>query len=282
MLLGLWCLIAELSPFGDYANWGFALALLGVDDLTLGVAWIFGSVPGGAFCFSVIVSSIIYLLRRYMEIYHPDPRVKEVDDESKPATPVFLASESQDCKNLFIHPIAFVVYILMLIYGFGNVYQTFAPYPGMFYQRPIVQFAPETVQMSCLINGTLNSTIDHLTSNGRNSKLVFWSEQSVSVDNEEEFLTKAKEISKLFNVYLGLTYKLNSSTPRYLTRSMFTLIAPPIENSRNSTATIGFRYQKANPVPYVEQTVEPGPETISFVDTPFGRIGGSMCVFFYF
>lgn len=278
---GFWCIMSYFSPFGDYGNWGFALSLLGIDSLTLGVTFLFGAISGGAFCFSVAVSSLVYLLRRYVEIYYPDPHVK--NPAIKPATPVFLASDTEDCKNLFTHPIACFLYFIVVVYSFGNLYQTFGPYPTMFYQTPIAMYAPQTVQMSCLINGTIPSTIHHMRTSGSESKFVIWSEESISIsaDDESLLLEQGKAVSKNHSVYLGIAYQLQIDSPPYTSRNMFTLIVPPSENSTN--ARIGFRYQKTNTIPFIESLVEPGPEVgISYVDTPYGRIGGSICFDFDF
>jgi hypothetical protein len=225
-----------------------------------------------------MVSAFIYCLRRHTEIYYPVPETIQDDEDSvqpKPVSPLFLSSDSQDIRNIYTHPITFVVYILVLIYGFGSAYQTFAPYPGRFYQRPTFEFAPPTVQMSCLVNGDLASTAHHLNTTGIYSKFVIWSEQSMNVDDEGAFLEEAKQLSSRTGVYLGLAYRMKSSSPRYQNRDMFTLVVPP-SNSAGNQSSIGFRYQKAYPVPFLEQHVQPGPQSIAYVDTPYGRIGGSM------
>ena len=281
---GLWVFLARLSPFGDFGNWGYALALMGLDDLTLGVTWTAGAIPGGAFVFGMIISSILYLMRRFLEIYYPEDIPAPPSDFEPSVSKKQLMSDRTDIRLFFFHPIAFVVYIFALTYSFGNIYSNFAPTPRMFYEAPLQYFAPEKVHFSCLVNGSLNSTVEHLSYGGVKPKFIIWSEASVNVYDQPAFLESAMGISEKYSVYLGLSYKLffnMSSQAKYDSTSVFTLIVPP--SSNGTKASVGFSYQKAKVVPGLEDKVKPSDEKyVPYIDTPYGRIGAAIGMDFNF
>ena len=257
---GTWAFVGRVSPFGDFFNWGISLGLIGIDDLTVGVTWLFGAVPGGCFVMGMIVSCFLYSMRRYFEVCYP---LEPVNEQQVSLTPPPLAKIT-DIRIPFLHPSLLCVYIMALIFGFGS-----------FYQYPIANWAPETVRMSCLVNGTFASTITHMETTGLKSEFVIWSEKSVVVNDENEFLKEGLQLSKRYGKYLGLSYIVPlPAGGRYTEQNKFALLIPPRDNQ--SDATIGFIQQKVHPVPFIEAGSQPGPRTFQYVDTPYGRVGGAI------
>ncbi|KAI3661744.1 hypothetical protein MP638_003752 [Amoeboaphelidium occidentale] len=281
MWSGFWCFLSRVSPIGDYFSWGYALAFLDVDQLTLASSWAVGSIAGGCILSALFVTCSLYIVRRYCEIYLPQPpdniKTKSIDHSK-------LKSENDDLKFVWIHSVTVAMYIAFLLFTFGGIYRTFGPDATMFFQNPLAEIAPQTVKISCLIDGSLNSTITHLQTTGSRSKIVLWSEGSQNIQESREgaFLQRARDISSVYDVYLGLAYTvtLNSSRDGYTTRNMFTLIAPPTQ--LRSPATITLTQQKMHPIPKSEQDTEPGDLELKIAETPYGRIGAAIGIDFNF
>lgn len=117
---GVWSLMNRVSPFGRVGNWGYAVALMGIDNFTMGVTWSVGAVAGGAYAFAVIVSAFCYLSRRYVEVYHSD-RIERLSGQARPAP--FLVAPKKHVRSFFTHPVMFIFYFAMIFYGFGSIYQ---------------------------------------------------------------------------------------------------------------------------------------------------------------
>jgi hypothetical protein len=267
---GVWSFVGRVSPFGDFFNWGTALAIVGVDDLTVGVTWLFGAIPGGCLVLGTIVSTLLYCLRRYFEVCHP--KGDQQDYATSVTPPPY--TRIRDIRIPFLHPALLVVYIMSLIFGFGSIYRKFAPQSEMFFQTPINEWAPETVQMSCLINGSYASTINHLETGGKRSKFVIWSERSASVANESVFLQQGLSLAATYKVYLGVSYTLRGEKSQDNIRNRFALLAPPSGN--RTQAEIALIQQKVHPVPLTERNSEPGPRYFEHYDTPYGRVGAAI------
>lgn len=96
-------------------------------------------------------------------------------------------------------------------------------------------------------------------------------------------LRQAAALAVQHQVYLGITYQLfNPGSPTSPTdpeadaategpyTNVFTLLRPD--------GTVGFRYAKRHPVPVVEADAVAGhSKAPPYVDTPWGRVGGSIC-----
>jgi hypothetical protein len=268
---GAWTFIGRVSPFGDFFNWGVALALIGVDDLTVGVTWMFGALPGGCFVTAVLVSCFLYCIRRYFEVCYPmEPPTPNPDSFTPPPL-----EKITDIRIPFLHPILLMVYAFAVFFGFGSVYRQFAPSAGQFYQNPLSFWAPSTVQMSCLINASYPTTVTHMETAGIDSTFVMWSADSVTVNDEQQFLNDGLRLSTRYGKYLGVSYVVPvTNSSRYTMQEKFALLVPPTGNQTN--ATIGFVQQRIHPMPIIDSGSEPGPRTFQYIDTPYGRVGGAI------
>ena len=293
--------------FGDFGNWHASLSLLGWEPLTVGATWTLGAVSGGNFVMALLAVSLVMAWEWCSSGSGRCGRVgggrggrdDNDDDDKYDGVTIFKRNDPQQFVPLVIqdqryreekrpsrhrdhHWIPAV--LLLLFFTVGSMYLSFAPHVESFYQRPIEMFAPKTLQVSCLIKGSLTTTVEHLQGPGRDSKLVVWSESSTYVLNETEFLEQARTISQRFNVTLGLAYSARYRVSNYHTQNKFVLITPNPSNHnhntapRNDSSTIALRYQKTHPVPQVEDTVEPGSGDIPVVQTWFGRVGAAMYV----
>ena len=134
---------------------------------------------------------------------------------------------------------------------------------------------PPTVQVSCLVNASIEATTNHLLTTGSGSKVVLWSESSLAVNNDSALIEAGKVVSRRFGVYLGMAYNLRiPQMGTYEYQNMFTLIEPPGING-STTATVAIRYQKAHPLALIESISQPSPgkPDFPFVNTPFGKMG---------
>lgn len=64
---GIWSALARIAPTGDFGNWGYALSLIGIDSLTLGVTWFFGAISGGSYVFAICVACLIFIFKKYLK-----------------------------------------------------------------------------------------------------------------------------------------------------------------------------------------------------------------------
>ena len=272
----LWTLIWMLdyhyfnTQFGDFGNWHVALSLSGLEPLTLGATWLFGAVAGGNFVISLMVSLIVTRLMKTHQITSFHQRHQDQKY-------VAIAPEQDNKYTSYLGMVC-----LASIYLLGSVILAFSPVPESFYQRPVQMFAPPSAQVSCLVRGNIDSTRRHLSTDGQNSKLVMWSEVSVTTRNETLLIQQASELVEQFNVSIGVAYYLSlQSDANYHTQNVFSLVTPYTQKIGNETrvkSRIAFRYQKTHPVPRVESDVQPGPGEIPTVPIPhFGRTASAIC-----
>lgn len=201
--------------YGDFGNWHVALALLGWEPLTVGATTLFGAVSGGNFTIALAASVVVDLLGHGGVDANANASGEAASSEAS-ATVVDNTNLSGSFQVQRVPRSSRTHYILATAYFVitlvtGSMYTTFAPTPTFFYQRPIGHFAPHYTQITCLIRGTLNSTAQHLASEtdpSQRSKLVLWSETSITVRNETAFLQEAMALSERFDVHLGLAYAL--------------------------------------------------------------------------
>ncbi|KAI3654258.1 hypothetical protein MP228_000977 [Amoeboaphelidium protococcarum] len=271
---GLWTFVYYVSPYGDLGSWGFALAQIGVNDMTVGVIWLFGAISGGAYLTALIVSSTLYIMRRYFEVMHTDNTALLKKDVHYVPPPL---NRIRDVQVPFLHPLMLLLYATVVIFGFGSVYRTFSPNSRMFYQTPIQHFTNPTVQVSCLVNGTYASTLNHLNSAGSGSKIVIWSEGSAQITNETEFLNTGLNLAKQQDVMIGVAYYLSVTAEdgKVQRENKFALLIPPQEGG-NGEASVAFIQQKIHPIFLKEEDFVAGPSEFKYLDTPYGRIGAAI------
>ncbi|CAO3630289.1 unnamed protein product [Cunninghamella blakesleeana] len=168
------------------------------------------------------------------------------------------------------------LFCVMIGYGGGQT----SIIKGSFYQRSYPQYISHNyIRSGCVIgmsDGSGYTPSDRkywfdqtvsLANSG--AKLVVWSEETFQTFNstdQESFLNQASEISKNNSIYLAVSYINNLENTM---ENLMTFFSP--------NGTLLLRYNKAHPVPGVEDQL-PGPNQLQYVDTPdLGRVGLGIC-----
>lgn len=172
---------------------------------------------------------------------------------------------------------------------------------GAFFERGIAETLNPTVAASCILRQAAgDAEVDSLWNETQSrvdagDALIIWSEAATVVQGDEAesaLLLKAAQIARegrkskqaasnldvspendLMHAgpYLGLSYIKFFSPWAALgaANNVFALILPD--------GSVGFKYIKSHPVPFVETNLVAGSGEIQVVDTALGRIGAAIC-----
>ncbi|KAI8643721.1 carbon-nitrogen hydrolase [Parasitella parasitica] len=179
-------------------------------------------------------------------------------------------------RSLLTHPVTVFSGIIALALTYGGARVNI--HSGSFYQSTYPQYVPKTEQVGCVVGpgsefpglqAQHDIWFNHTASLAEaGAKLIIWSELTASVndmDEEFEFLQRAKMFASTHKVYLGVTYAAVDPVGQ----NKFVFITKEGE--------IAIDYKKAHPVPGIE-TQPPGPPVLQYVDTDeFGRVSGAIC-----
>ncbi|CAG9465701.1 unnamed protein product [Pedinophyceae sp. YPF-701] len=161
---------------------------------------------------------------------------------------------------------------------------------GHFFQRPVRDVGQRYARVGCAtgIDVEFRSKAydalmadTHRLLHDSDAGLVLWSETAVKLTDgaqEDRLLADAADLLSRSGVraagkhrdadkYLGVTYSADFGA-KGAYRNMFVLL---------SDAGEVWRYNKAHPVPLIEDDYAPGPPVIPTADTPLGRLGGVIC-----
>ncbi|CAM6087933.1 unnamed protein product [Calypogeia fissa] len=223
-------------------------------------------------------------------------------------------SPKEFAKKVQRHDKLVTIWCSFLIFSllFSGTKEVF--FSGKFFERGIVDTIRPTVPVSCILRqpSALAET-ESLTSeflwNATSERvkagdaIIVWSETATVVygqEGEDELLSRARELlsleqekrahlqlksgdKKILSAveggpYLGLSYAKIIDGKKYLDPqsqyNMFTFMAPD--------GSVGFQYEKTNPVPFVEKETIPGPGKLKAVDTPFGTVSAAICFDYQF
>ena len=257
MWTGLNTSIYNVSPVGDFGTSGPSITFVGPDYLTVDTVWLLGSVAGGSFVLASMACMLIETLSLLSLIGSPD------------------AADKVSRRKRVLVPRVIIVSAFAVLGGFLLSY---AGRPGAFYQNSILNYAPDEVQVSCLLNGNLSFTLNHLEASYPRSKLVLWSQRSSTmastddslllVRSEKELFDNAKRLSARYDIHLAMSYDLvDPSAKKPNQRRVFALI--------NNKSEVLFSNPMSHPLPFIDHNYQLDvPETMNYADTPFGRLGG--------
>ncbi|KAF0528909.1 carbon-nitrogen hydrolase [Gigaspora margarita] len=196
----------------------------------------------------------------------------DIDDNS--------TQTSQKFRNIkvikLINPVTiyFIVLFGVIVYGSFRYSTTYIP----FYQRNIESYAAHSlVKVGCVIGANNNdetkyyvNRTEELARNG--SKFILWSEAIAYINDTtqyNELEQGIKNISQMYNTYIGFTYSDASSSNGKIYNKL-TVMSP--------NGDILINYAKSNLVPFVENKVTAGPEILQTnITSDFGTIGGAIC-----
>ncbi|KAL7328224.1 hypothetical protein PS15p_206527 [Mucor circinelloides] len=283
---GLWMLNARYGPIGDYPSMSTAMvtwpdfaqiASLGGRPLIDFLVALFGTsiLEIGSLPLQCL-SSHDGLLQDVS--ISANANSNDIGEESNQNT---IPLRKRQYISLLVHPVTIFAGIMALVLTYGGARVNI--HPGSFYQTSYPKYIPKTEQVGCVVGPgsdfpDLQTQQDiwfnHSTSLVEaGAKLIIWSELTTSVkdmDDEFDFLEKAKKFASVHKVYLGVTYAAVDPVGQ----NKFVFITKQGE--------IAIDYNKANPVPGVE-TQPAGPAKLQYVDTEeFGRVSGGICFDFNF
>lgn len=178
-------------------------------------------------------------------------------------------------------------------------------FSGKFFEKGITVTIQPTVGASCILRqpqevGKAERLGSEVLWNATTERVragdafIVWSETATLVygkEGEDELFSRARQILSLerekgsrglsaldHGPYLGMSYSLlPDGKEAWSLRSqynVFTLILPD--------GSVGFRYEKAHPVPFVEMETIPGPGELKAVETPFGTVSAAICFDYQF
>jgi apolipoprotein N-acyltransferase len=271
----LWFLVGRFGPLGDFisltavlVNWAdfSQVASLGGRALLDFLMAISGTVlfELSDFPFETLSCSALLV----------DSTVENYEQHS-------MTSRKRQWISLLLHPLSIYTVIIAAVFTYGGAVVNIRS--GSFYQVGYPDYIPPTKPVGCVVGASDNfpdvqSNHDiwfnsSLQLSNAGAQLIIWSETTTIVKDlaeEELFLNRTQQFAKTHNVYLGVTY----------------ILQEPIEQNKfvlaDKEGKIGINYNKAHPVPLVENQPA-GVSQLQFMDTKeFGRIGAGICFDFNF
>lgn len=161
-----------------------------------------------------------------------------------------------------------------------------------FYQQHIPQITHKTLPVSCIFADTVDmySTEYDVVWNSTLARIVA-GDGIVLMSEEAFYLTSDEEETALLNkglsllayttnpqgVLLGITYEKALPNNEFVTNRFALLSSATATSNNNNTASILWNYQKAHPVPLIEDNVQPGSGELFYSHTAYGSLSGAIC-----